>query len=511
MDGVKISLTLIIFMSSAYGSFLPVLNNQLNSLKSEELSDSKVAQRIVSKISFSNLAKLSDPIDKEGTFWINPQREKKSHYESVKFGQSTKNPEDVSNFIDLINKNEPSVMNTQINYHLERHPTWFGFHKSFSKIGPKPAKTIERTFNSNPFDSESKTVPKLPLQDTKSGSNVNRQQGTTADKSSNTEKNTNTEKSFNAEKASDKLDLDVNDLLVFKELSDELDDFSEEKIKEELEKQPTTQLPAIQRRGFFNPPIKRKVVSPIFSKSFDILRLPFQQSGFSFYNQVQRTNANTNRIKYLEIKENEIKNNSKEHLIWTEKVQFLVFNHLKKRPHQHFYQLRKKNFKPERSVGVQNIHPFSNLPKPAFTMTKISVSPVQGHVEDLGSFLKSLKLYGKDNGPKMMKLNFRSVKPPPKEESLSAKPVSLSRQHNNLDEDSKQTHGPHSISMEGKMIFDTIHGRSVNKFATNKMESKEKKEVEKLSELGIKELCKNNLDGYPRLYNFFEKFSDAIM
>lgn len=271
------------------------------------------------------------------------------------------------------------------------------------------AKTTGRKFNSKPFDSESKTVSKLPLPDAKSGSNVNPQQGTTTDKSFNSEKESNTEKSSNAEKTSDKSDLDINDLLILKELSDKLDDSSEEKIKEEPEKQTTAPPPAIQPRGFFNQPKKRKMVSPIFSAAFDILRLPYQRNGFSSYNQVQRKNFDTNRVKDLEIKENEIKNNSKEFLILTEKGPFLVFNYLNKHPLQHFSQLHENILKSERSVDVRNFRPLSNLPEHAFTMTEISVSPTQGHVEDLRPILESLTLHGQDNEPKMMKLNFRFV------------------------------------------------------------------------------------------------------
>lgn len=103
------------------------------------------------------------------------------------------------------------------------------------------------------------------------------------------------------------------------------------------------------------------------------------------------------------------------------------------------------------------------------------------------------------------------MKPLAKEESLSTKPESSSRQNNNLDEDSKQIHGPHSLFMKGKMTFDIVHGLSANQFSKDKVEPKEKKEVEKLSELDFKELCKKNMDKYPKLYQFLEKFSEKIM
>ena len=105
--------------------------------KFDELSPSKVGPRSITKLSFSNLPKLPDLIDEEDNFWINPRREQKRHYESLKIGQSSKNLESGSNLIDKMNKNQPSAINPQMNSNLEGLPTWFGLPKSFTKIGPK--------------------------------------------------------------------------------------------------------------------------------------------------------------------------------------------------------------------------------------------------------------------------------------------------------------------------------------------------------------------------------------
>ena len=187
-----------------------------------------------------------------------------------------------------------------------------------------------------------------------------------------------------------------------------MDDSSEEKIKEELEKQ-TTPSTTNQPREFLNPSKKSKVFSPIFPSVFDILRLPYQRSGFSFHNPGHRHNFETNRVKDLELEENEIKINPKEHLILGDKVPFFIFNNLKKLPIQLSRQTQGNLFKSEGSVDVRNFPALTNFPEPGYTMTEISLSPTQGHIEDLGALFESLKLTGHDNEPKMMRLNFRFV------------------------------------------------------------------------------------------------------
>ena len=65
--------------------------------------------------------------------------------------------------------------------------------------------------------------------------------------------------------------------------------------------------------------------------------------------------------------------------------------------------------------------------------------------------------------------------------------------------------------MKGNMFIDMIVESAANQFPKDKDEGKDKKEGEKLSKLDFKEFCKKNMDKYPKLYQFLEKFSDKIV
>ena len=261
--------------------------------------------------------------------------------------------------------------------------------------------------SSNEFYSESKdqnnheksTVSKSFLPENKFGINLKAQEESSSDKNTKSDKNDNI-----GQIPDDKSDIDISDLLIFDELTDKFADSTEEKGKEEIEKQTiVSKVSPIQQQRTHFIPLKKMKITPISSSSFDFIKKPHQKSRFSTKNPLERHSLNLNIVNDVGLEDNEIKVYPREHLNFSDNAPVFLLNNLKKIP-LHF-----SNHLEDNLLRSEDASEINNISRPLFSMMEISVLSPQTHVKEFESHPESLKLHNQDSNSKILNPNPRFV------------------------------------------------------------------------------------------------------